>query len=158
MHKPNVNGRQQEKRMDEAKYGELLKEIRPRIIELPEEHERLLTIAENMMEKGDSLTEEEREALAMIVLLIEAFEAQVIEDDPTEGDEPTEGAEDEQPPPHIALQRLMASNRLELGDIASLFGTPGLAREAIEGRRPISQGQARELGNYFKVPAKLFQE
>ena len=38
--------------MDEAKYGELLRELRPRIIETPEEHERLLSVAENLMEKG----------------------------------------------------------------------------------------------------------
>ena len=40
--------------MDENRYGELLKELRPRIIETAEEHERLLTVAESLMEKGDT--------------------------------------------------------------------------------------------------------
>ena len=138
--------------MDEARYGELLKEIRPRIIETPEEHERLLSIAENMMEKGDELTEEEREALAIIVLLIEAFESQVGED------EEEEEGEAEIPAPHMTLQRLMQNHGVEVDDIAPVFGNPHIAREVLHGRRPISRNQAKELGRYFRVPEKLFRE
>lgn len=137
--------------MDEARYGELLKEIRPRIIETPEEHERLLSIAETLMEKGDELGEEEREALALIVLLIEAFESQVA------GDDEEEDEESETPEPHMTLQRLMQNHGLEVDDIAPIFGNPHIAREALEGRRPISRNQAKELGRYFRVPEKLFR-
>lgn len=137
--------------MDEQRYGELLREIRPRIIETAEEHERLLSIAETMMEKGEALMAEERELLALIVLLVEAFEANVLEDEPDE-----EG--DEGPPaPHIALQRLLQGHELDVEDIAPIFGNPALAREAVSGKRPISRGQAKELGKYFRVPPKLFR-
>jgi len=143
--------------MNEEKYGELLREIRPRLIDSAEEHERLLSVAESMMEKGDSLSEEEREALALIVLLIEAFESQVLDESDEESEDGDE--EDETPPsPHIALQRLMGSHNLEIGDIAPIFGTPHQAREVLEGKRPISKNQAKELAKYFSVPAKLFQE
>ena len=138
--------------MDEARYGELLKEIRPRIIETPEEHERLLSIAENMMEKGDELTEEEREAHAIIVLLIEAFESQVGDD------EEEEEGEAEIAAPYMTLQRLMQNHGVEVDDIAPVFGNPHIAREVLEGRRPISRNQAKELGRYFRVPEKLFRE
>jgi HTH-type transcriptional regulator/antitoxin HigA len=139
--------------MDESRYGDLLKEIRPRIIETEDEHDRLLTLAEGLMEKGDKLSEEEREALGLIVLLIEAFES-TVEDEESEDD-----GEDEGPPaPHVALARLMQSHRVELEDIAPIFGNPHLAREALDGKRPISRGQAKELGRYFRVPPKLFQE
>jgi HTH-type transcriptional regulator/antitoxin HigA len=139
--------------MDEARYGELLKEIRPRIIETEEEHDRLLTVAEALMEKADALSQEEHEALGLIVLLIEAFES-TLEDEEAEND-----GEDEGPPaPHVALARLMQSHQVELEDIASIFGNPHLAREALDGKRPISRGQAKELGRYFRVPPKLFQE
>jgi len=141
--------------MNEERYGELLREIRPRLIDTPEEHERLLTVAESLMERGDELTEEEREALALVVLLIEAFESQVMGEDEGENN-PEE--EEEVPAPHIALQRLMDSHNLELGDIASIFGTPHQAREILEGKRPISKNQAKELGKYFSVPPRLFQE
>lgn len=138
--------------MDEERYGDLLKEIRPRIIENPDEHERLLSVAETLMEKGDLLSSEEREALALIVLLIEAFESQVIQEDEDETDE------SEIPAPYITLQRLMQSHGVELSDIASIFGNPLAAREVMEGRRPISRGQARDLGRFFRVPDKLFRE
>lgn len=138
--------------MDEARYGELLKEIRPRIIETPEEHERLLSIAESLMEKGEALSEEEREALAVIVLLIEAFESQV------EAEDDEEETEEEIPAPYVTLQRLMQNHGMEVADIAPIFGNPHLAREVLEGRRRISRGQAKELGRYFRVPEKLFRE
>jgi HTH-type transcriptional regulator / antitoxin HigA len=137
--------------MDEARYGELLKEIRPRIIETPEEHERLLSVAESLMEKGDALSDEEREALGLVVLLIDSFESQLAEEIESE-------EEEEIPEPHIALQRLMQNHGVELEDIAPIFGNPHLAREALDGRRPISRGQAKQLGKYFRVPEKLFRE
>jgi HTH-type transcriptional regulator/antitoxin HigA len=137
--------------MDEARYGNLLKEIRPRIIETPEEHERLLLTAEALMEKGDALSPEEREVLALVALLIEAFEANVLDEDEDE-------ESDEIPAPHITLQRLMQSHGIGVDDIAPVFGNPHLAREVLDGKRPISRAQAKELGHYFRVPPKLFRE
>ena len=103
------------------------------------------------MEKGDELGEEEREALALIVLLIEAFESQVA------GDDEEEDEESEPPEPHMTLQRLMQNHGLLVDDIVPIFGNPHIAREALEGRRPISRNQAKELGRYFRVPEKLFR-
>jgi HTH-type transcriptional regulator/antitoxin HigA len=136
--------------MDEQRYGALLADIRPRIIETAEEHERLLGLAESMMEKGDDLAEEEEKALALIVLLIEAYELNVGDED--------DGADDheEVPAPHITLQRLMYSHDVKLDDVAHLFGNPHIAREVLEGKRDISKRQAKELGKFFRVPAKLF--
>jgi HTH-type transcriptional regulator / antitoxin HigA len=136
--------------MDEQRYGALLAEIRPRIVETPEEHERLLGLAESMMEKGDNLADEEEKLLALIVLLIEAYELNAGDED--------DGADDreEVPAPHITLQRLMYSHDVKLDDVAHLFGNPHLAREVLEGKREISKRQAKELGKFFRVPAKLF--
>jgi HTH-type transcriptional regulator/antitoxin HigA len=141
--------------MNEERYGELLREIRPRLIDSVEEHERLLSIAESMMEKGEALAEEEREALALIVLLIEAFESQVMDGEDGESDEEEE---EKTPAPHVALQRLMGSHNVEVDDIAPIFGTPHYAREVLDGKRPISKNQAKELAKYFSVPARLFHE
>ena len=138
--------------MDENRYGELLKELRPRIIETPEEHERMLNAAESLMEKGDSLSDEEREALALLVLLIEAFEASVGED----GEE--EESEEDEAAPHLRLARLMKAHEIGIDDIAPIFGNPHLAREVLDGKRAITKSQAKELGHWFRVPAKLFQE
>jgi HTH-type transcriptional regulator / antitoxin HigA len=137
--------------MDEQRYGALLADARPRILETAEEHERLLALAESLMEKGDDLPEEEEKLLALIVLLIEAYEVT------SAGDDEEEQAEsDEPPPPHITLQRLMYSHDIKLDDVAHVFGNPHLAREIIDGKRAISKRQAKELGKFFRVPARLF--
>lgn len=135
---------------DEDRYGELLALYRPRLIESPEEHERLLTVAEALMEKGDDLTSEEEQLLALIVLLVEAFETHALdEEEPSEPEEST---------PHQTLARLLQSNGMELTDIADIFGNPHLAQEVVEGRRPISRNQAKQLSKLFRVPDKLFRD
>jgi HTH-type transcriptional regulator / antitoxin HigA len=135
--------------MDEERYGALLSEARPRIVETPEEHERLLALAEGLMEKPE-LAEEEEKLLALIVLLIEAYEVSFASED-DEG-----GEEEEVPAPHVTLQRLMFSHDLKVDDVAHVFGNPHLAKEVLEGKREISKRQAKELGKFFRVPAKLF--
>ena len=49
---------------------------------------------------------------------------------------------------------LMFSHDIKLDDIAHVFGNPHLAREVLEGKRPISKRQAKELGKFFRVPGK----
>jgi HTH-type transcriptional regulator / antitoxin HigA len=137
--------------VDEQRYGALLAEARPRIIETPEEHERLLGLAESLMEKGDLLSEEEEKLLALTVLLIEAFELSFASDDDEE-----EGEPEEPPAPHVTLQRLMHSHSLSVEDVSPMFGNPYIAKEVLEGKREISKRQAKELGKYFRVPPKLF--
>ena len=139
--------------MDENKYGKLLAEHRPRLIETPEEHERLLTLAETLMEKGDGLAAEEEQLLALIVLLVEAYETHGSEEDDDEAESPQAA-----PSPHDTLRRLMTSKGIELHDIADIFGNPHIAREVFEGQRPISRSQARQLAKFFRVPEKLFRE
>jgi HTH-type transcriptional regulator/antitoxin HigA len=139
---------------DSARYGELLASTQPGIIETPEEHERLLAVAETLMERGDAISVEEEKLLALLVLLIEAFEAGAEQAD----DEDDEGeSHNVRPPlPHETLDRLMQARRLELGDIADLFGNPHIAREVLQGKRAISRNEAKLLGRFFQVPPKLF--
>lgn len=135
-------------RMDEERYAQLLREVRPAVIETPEEHERLLTAAEALMDKGEALSAEERKLLVLLVFLIESFESQVDEDD----NEPVAP-----PNPHETLRRLIESRGMEIADVTDVFGNSAAAKEALEGRRPITRGQARQLGRLFRVPPKLFQ-
>jgi HTH-type transcriptional regulator/antitoxin HigA len=136
--------------MDEERYGKLLAEARPRIVETPEEHERLLGLAESLMEKAE-LAEEEEKLLALVVLLIEAYEVSFAADDDEQADD-----RDEVPAPHVTLQRLMFSHDLKIDDVAHVFGNPHLAKEVLEGKREISKRQAKELGKFFRVPPRLF--
>src|SRR3954452_18655494 len=136
--------------MDEERYGALLADARHRLIETADEHERLLALAESLMEKGDELAEEEEKLLAMIALLIEAYELTIASEDEEDG-EPHE-----LPRPHVTLMRLMQSHNIQLDDLAHVFGNPHLTREVLDGKREISKRQAKELGKFFRVPPKLF--
>jgi HTH-type transcriptional regulator / antitoxin HigA len=136
--------------INEERYAELLAQARPAVIETPQEHERLLDFAERLMEKGDKLAPEEVKLLGLLVFLIESFEASVDAED----DEPEGNAEP--PAPHETLQRLLDARGLALSDVEHLFGNVHLAREVLAGKRPISRGQAKELGKFFQVPPKLF--
>ena len=140
--------------MDEQRYSELLALHLPVVIETPEEHDHMLTLAEALMEKGDELAAEERKLLTMAVILIEAFEISILQDE--EGEE--EDKEPAEPPePQVTLQRLIDARGLQLQDLAHVFGNSYVAREVLDGKRPISRGQAKELGKFFSMPAKLFQ-
>jgi HTH-type transcriptional regulator / antitoxin HigA len=138
--------------VDPQRYAELLAQARPGIIESPEEHDRLLEIAEQLMDRGETISAEEEKLLALLVLLIEQFEGEFEEADEDGEDE----VPAEPPEPHVTLRRLLEGRGLELADIADVFGNPANAREAIEGRRPITRGQAKQLSKYFRVPVKLF--
>ncbi|MDX2149406.1 MAG: hypothetical protein SFV54_01630 [Bryobacteraceae bacterium] len=133
------------------RYAELLARARPAVIEDIDEHDRLLGLAEELMEKCDLAPEEEK-LLALLVFLIEAFEASVEEEE----DEDDDAGEAPQPLPHETLQRMMQSRGLAVEDVGDIFGNPQLAREALDGRRPISKGQAKQLGKFFQMPPKLF--
>jgi HTH-type transcriptional regulator / antitoxin HigA len=135
--------------MNEERYGVLLAEARPRIVETAEEHERLLALAEGLMERGE-LAEEEEKLLALIVLLIEAYELSFAADE-DDGEET-----EEVPAPYVTLQRLMFSHDLKVDDVAHVFGNPHLTKDVLEGKREISKRQAKELGKFFRVPARLF--
>ncbi len=136
--------------MDDQKYGELLAETRPGIIETPDEHERILRLAESLMEKGDLMSPEEERLLALITLLVEAYDLSL------SGSEEEDEGEEEIPAPHLTLERLMYSHGVKLEDVAHLLGNPYLAREILDGKRDISRRQAKELGKFFRVPPKLF--
>jgi antitoxin component HigA of HigAB toxin-antitoxin module len=139
--------------IDAELYGRLLAVVQPGLIETPEEHERLIAVAERLIEKGAELPAEEEKLLALLTLLIEAYEAGFYEED--EDDE--EAGETVTPAqPHETLRRLLEARSLELSDVADIFGNPRAAHEALDGRRPISRGQARQLAQLFQVPAKLF--
>ena len=139
--------------MDDARYGHLLAEVRPALIETPEDHDRLLTAAETLMEKGDALSPEESRLLELLVFLIKSFEDTVLaeEEDDDEGEpEPVQAR------PHETLGRLMQARNLDPHDVEHVFGNPAACREALAGTRRITRGQAKVLAQFFQVPHRLF--
>jgi antitoxin component HigA of HigAB toxin-antitoxin module len=139
--------------MNVDRYAELLVAARPVIIETEEEHDHMLSIAESLMERGEKISPEEEKLLAMVALLIEAFESQV----ETEEDDEEDDGQVEPPAPHETIKRLMDARGLSLNDVSDFFGNPSAAREALEGHRPLSRNQAKRLADFFRVPLRLLR-
>src|SRR5260370_29395616 len=104
---------------DEQRYAELLAAARPRVLNTPEEHERMLTIAEELMDKGASMSAEERKLLELLVLLIHVFEERV----ETEDDEGVDEHEEQYPlpKPHVTLQQLLQSRGWDASTLVDVY-------------------------------------
>jgi hypothetical protein len=62
------------KRVNKRKYGALLANALPAVIKLEEENERMLALAEQLIDKGESRTPEEDQLFELVTKLIEDFE------------------------------------------------------------------------------------
>ena len=114
----------------------------PVLIETEEENERMLTIVEKLMKKGEDLSAEEEKLLKLLARLIEDFEQSFYQ--PPEA-EPLE-----------VLHHLMEARGIKQSQLWEVFGSKGIASEVLNGKRGISKTQARALANYFHVRADLF--
>lgn len=128
--------------IDPTRYKRLLSQAMPVVIETEEENERLLAVAERLMNKGEGMSAEEEALLRLVSTLIQDFE----EKHYAPGDVT----------PLEMLQHLMEARGLKQSDVAGLFGSKGVASEVINGKRGISKAQARKLAEFFGVSADLF--
>ena len=127
---------------DPHKYGFLLAQTLPAVIETEADNERMLEAVNQLMSKGeDRLAPEERKLLRLMVRLIEDFEAQAYRIEPG--------------PPHLTLQRLMEARGVRQKDLLPIFGSDGIASEVCNGKRGISKTHAKKLAEYFGVPLDL---
>lgn len=128
-------------KFNRRKYGELLLNTLPQIIEDDAEHERLLSIVESMFRRQD-MSPEERKLFHLIIKLIQDYE---------EKHHPIEDVE-----PHEILQYLMEQRGLKQKDIVDIFGSQSRASEALNGVRPFSKSQIKALSEYFHISADAF--
>ena len=54
------------------------------------------------------------------------------------------------------LQHLMESSGTRQADLVGIIGSSGVVYKVVNGKRTISEAQAKALGEYFKVSASLF--
>ena len=104
-------------------YGQLLAKFQPQVITTETENERAITLAETLANKAE-LTPEEEQILALIITLIEKFEAEHYQI----GNLST---------PLSRLLFLMESNSLSQTDLAEIFGSKDIMSEVIKGKRGI---------------------
>jgi len=58
--------------------------------------------------------------------------------------------------PHSILIHLMEERGLRQTDLVGIIGSRGVVSEVVNGKRPISNAQAKSLGNFFYVDPSLF--
>ena len=128
--------------IDNKKYARVLAKVLPRVINTHHEHERMLTEAEKLMDKGEDRTAEEDAALDLMVRLIQDYEGQHY---------PLP-----EPSPHEMLLYLMEQRSLKQADLLPIFKSRGYVSDVINGKRGISKAHAKQLAEFFKVSVNLF--
>lgn len=129
--------------VDPYKYGSLLAQTLPAVIESEADNERMLEAVNQLMSRGEArLAPEEHKLLRLMVCLIEDFESRAY---------PLEDG-----PPYLTLQRLMEVRGVRQKDLLPIFGSDGIASEVCNGKRSISKTHAKKLAAYFGVAADLF--
>lgn len=128
--------------IDKKEYTRLLSRTLPARIANDTEYERLLAETERLMDKEEELSPAESTLLDLLVTLIEQYEEQRY---------PIAQAS-----PHEMLQHLMEARELTHKDVWPMFGSKGVASEALNGKRAISKTQAKKLAEFFHVSPALF--
>lgn len=132
-------------RVDKTKYGMLLAETLPAIIETEAENERALEIIERLMKKGEgNLSPEETSLFRLLVRLMEDFEEKTY---PQVGNLSA---------PRDVLTFLMEQHGLKQKDLVDIFSSSGTISQVLNGAREISKAQAKALAAKFHVSAELF--
>jgi HTH-type transcriptional regulator/antitoxin HigA len=127
--------------LNKLEYGALLVDIQPKVIGTEEENDRALSIVEDLMAE-EKLSPEKEQILRLLVSLIEKFE-----------DEHYQLAAST---PHSMLIHLMEARGLRQTDLVGIIGSRGVVSEVVNGKRSISNGQAKSLGSFFHVDPSLF--
>ena len=128
--------------LDLKTYSFLLLETTPKIIENDEEYDYFLSLAEDLLEKGQSKSLEEKSLLKLLVLLIEEYEEKNFQ---LKASSPNE-----------LVKHLMQAKDLKHKDLIPLFNSSGYTSDIINGKRPISVDVAKKLGKFFNVDPALF--
>lgn len=124
------------------KYSKLLIQYQPKLIRTEEENERALAIVEELMHRPNRSLEE-NELYELLITLIEKFEREFY----SPGEAST---------PHGMLLFLMEQQNITQEDLVGVIGSEEVIAELIEGKREMTQEQAKVMGKFFKVEPSLF--
>ncbi|MDB9312366.1 transcriptional regulator [Spirulina sp. CS-785/01] len=122
-------------------YSNLLAEFTPKVIETEQEYEQTLSLVEQLT-FNPNRTPEETELHKLLVILIEAYEAEFY---------PIQ-----EPQPSQILHHIMESSGTSPEDLVSILGSSEVVSEVLNGQRTISLYQAKILADLFKVSPSLF--
>jgi HTH-type transcriptional regulator / antitoxin HigA len=122
-------------------YADLLVQYQPKVITSDQENEQTIATIEEISHT-QNLTAEEHNLIELLTTLVEKFE------------------NDHYPIPTASplemLKHLMEARNLIQEDLVGVIGSRGVVSEIINGKRSISNSQAKALGEYFLVEPILF--
>jgi HTH-type transcriptional regulator/antitoxin HigA len=130
------------RRINPKRYGALLADTLPRVIETPEELARLAGRIEPLLDKAGRRTAEEEELCRLVLKLIDDYqrERQLIPS----------------LKPHELLQALLEESGKRQIDLLPVFGSRSRVSDAVNGKREISKAQAKRLGQLFHLSPAAF--
>jgi HTH-type transcriptional regulator / antitoxin HigA len=125
-------------------YGQLLQQVKPKKIKTEQEYARFVTLLEKLLEKEDdeALLEQEILLIELLVIIVQDYEMQ-------------QSTLSTANPLNILLC-LMDAKDVKQSDLVDVLRSSSVTSEIVSGKRNISQGQARSLGEFFNVPYRLF--
>ena len=120
----------------------LLADTLPRVIETPEELERLTGEIEPLLDKGEGRTAEEEELCRLVLKLIDDYQ----------------GVHRLIPAfkPNELLRALLDESGKRQVDLLPVFGSRSRVSDAVKGKRAISKAQAKRLGELFHLSPAAF--
>ena len=123
-------------------HATLLAKTLPAVIHSEKENEHYTALLEELDHRQDKLTPAEQRLAELLTLLIEDFEQKHYSSKPATGIE--------------ALEELMEANSLKQKDLVSIFGTPSIISEVLNGKRRLTTEHIRKLSRRFPVSPELF--
>jgi HTH-type transcriptional regulator / antitoxin HigA len=122
-------------------YGQLVAEVKPKVIETEDEYEQFLAVAERLTFNHNQ-TPEESALYDLVTMLVEAYEEQNY-------------AIDRASPAEVLLH-IIESSGIELTELVSIFGSSESVAQVLAGTKSIDPDRAQALGNRFKLSPKIF--
>jgi HTH-type transcriptional regulator/antitoxin HigA len=128
-----------------TKYGRLLSETLPKVIETQEEFDRYVGFMEQLDRReqrtGKALSPEQEALRALLKKLIADYDDRI---------------ELPRTSPDRMIRFLMEHRDLKQADLLPIFGSRSVASDVINGKREPSKAHIRKLADFFRVPADLF--
>lgn len=128
--------------INREKYRKLLGACLPQVIENSAEHKEMLHKAETLMLKGESLTEEEKMLLKLIVSLVQQYEKSKYPIPPAA--------------PLEVLEYLMEERQHTAKDLWKVLGDKSAVSRILSGERQISKEQCKRLVEFYRVSPAVF--
>jgi HTH-type transcriptional regulator/antitoxin HigA len=127
--------------LSSRKYGALLAQALPKVIETDEELERFAGALEALDTADRPLTREETALQSLLTQLIRDYDDRIDLPDV---------------PPLQMLQFLMEQRGLRQADMVPVFGSRSVASNVLNGKRELSKAHIRGLADFFHLSPEAF--